>query len=90
MRIVALATPGHRPEHVAYLVEDRSRGDAPWMVLTGDSLFVGDLARPDLAVEAREGARELHRSLRQAARRSTTSSRSGPATSAARSAAAPG
>jgi glyoxylase-like metal-dependent hydrolase (beta-lactamase superfamily II)/rhodanese-related sulfurtransferase len=62
-RIVALATPGHRPEHVAYLVEDRSRGDTPWMVLTGDSLFVGDLARPDLAVEAREGARELHRSL---------------------------
>jgi hydroxyacylglutathione hydrolase len=63
VRIVALATPGHRPEHVAYLVEDSSRGDAPWMVLTGDSLLVGDLARPDLAVEAREGARELHRSL---------------------------
>jgi rhodanese-related sulfurtransferase len=35
------------------------------MVLTGDSLFVGDLARPDLAVESREGARELHRSLRR-------------------------
>ena len=65
MRIVALATPGHRPEHTAYLVEDRSRGEEPWMVLTGDSLFVGDLARPDLAVEARDGARELHRSLRR-------------------------
>jgi glyoxylase-like metal-dependent hydrolase (beta-lactamase superfamily II)/rhodanese-related sulfurtransferase len=65
VRIVALATPGHRPEHVAYLVADRSRGDQPWMVLTGDSLFVGDLARPDLAVEARDGARELHRSLRR-------------------------
>jgi glyoxylase-like metal-dependent hydrolase (beta-lactamase superfamily II)/rhodanese-related sulfurtransferase len=65
VRIVALATPGHRPEHVAYLVEDRSRGDEPWMVLTGDSLFVGDLARPDLAVEAHDGARELHRSLRR-------------------------
>lgn len=63
-RIVALATPGHRPEHVAYVVFDRGRGDAPWLVLTGDSLFVGDLARPDLAVEAEEGARELHRSLR--------------------------
>ena len=59
------------------------------MVLTGDSLFVGDLARPDLAVEAREGARELHRSLRRLLDL-TTSSRSGPATSAARSAAAPG
>ncbi len=64
-RIIALATPGHRPEHVAYLVEDASRGDAPWLVLTGDSLFVGDLARPDLAVEAEEGARELHNSLRR-------------------------
>ena len=58
MRIVALATPGHRPEHTAYLVDDRGRGDEPWMVLTGDSLFVGDVARPDLAVEPREGARE--------------------------------
>ncbi len=65
VRIVALATPGHRPEHTAYLIADRSRGDAPWMVLTGDSLFVGDLARPDLAVEPREGARELHASLRR-------------------------
>src|SRR5262245_54015843 len=43
VRLVALATPGHRPEHVAYLIEDRSRGETPWMVLTGDSLFVGDL-----------------------------------------------
>jgi hydroxyacylglutathione hydrolase len=65
VRIVALATPGHRPEHTAYLVEDRSRGDAPWMALTGDSLFVGDLARPDLAVEPRAGARDLHGSLRR-------------------------
>ena len=65
VRIVALATPGHRPEHVAYLVEDRSRGDAPWLALTGDSLFVGDLARPDLAVEPETGARDLHRSLRK-------------------------
>jgi glyoxylase-like metal-dependent hydrolase (beta-lactamase superfamily II)/rhodanese-related sulfurtransferase len=64
-RIVALATPGHRPEHVAYLVHDRGRGETPWLVLTGDSLFVGDLARPDLAVEAEAGARDLHRSLRR-------------------------
>ena len=56
-------TPGHRPEHCAFAVIDRSRGDAPWLVLTGDSLFVGDAARPDLAVEAREGAEELFRSL---------------------------
>ncbi|MDX6513867.1 MAG: hypothetical protein QOE36_3371 [Gaiellaceae bacterium] len=63
VRIVARATPGHRPEHTAYVIEDRSRGDAPWLVLTGDSLFVGDVARPDLAVEPEEGARDLHHSL---------------------------
>jgi hydroxyacylglutathione hydrolase len=64
-RIRALATPGHRPEHTAYVVEDVSRGEEPWLVLTGDSLFVGDLARPDLAVEPEEGARGLHRSLQR-------------------------
>jgi hydroxyacylglutathione hydrolase len=58
-------TPGHRPEHCAFAVIDRSRGDAPWLVLTGDSLFVGDAARPDLAVEAREGAEEMFHSLRR-------------------------
>lgn len=65
VRIVALATPGHRPEHTAYSVEDGARGEAAWMVLTGDSLFVGDVARPDLAVDAEEGARGLYRSLRE-------------------------
>jgi glyoxylase-like metal-dependent hydrolase (beta-lactamase superfamily II)/rhodanese-related sulfurtransferase len=58
-------TPGHRPEHCCLAVSDRSRGDEPWIVLTGDSLFVGDAARPDLAVEAREGAEGLFRSLRR-------------------------
>jgi glyoxylase-like metal-dependent hydrolase (beta-lactamase superfamily II)/rhodanese-related sulfurtransferase len=62
-RISALATPGHRPEHTAYLVTDGERGDAPWLVLTGDSLFIGDLARPDLAVDPEEGARGLYRSI---------------------------
>jgi len=51
-------TPGHRPEHCAFVVDDE-------LVLTGDSLFVGDAARPDLAIEAREGAADLHRSLRR-------------------------
>jgi rhodanese-related sulfurtransferase len=46
-------------------VSDRSRGPDPWIVLTGDSLFVGDAARPDLAVEAREGAEGLFHSLRR-------------------------
>jgi hydroxyacylglutathione hydrolase len=61
----ALHTPGHRPEHCAFALTD-TRRDAgrPWAVLTGDSLFVGDLARPDLAVEPEEGARGIFRSLR--------------------------
>ena len=60
-----LHTPGHRPEHCCFAVVDRSRGDEPWLVLTGDSLFVGDTARPDLAVEAQEGAHDLFRSLQR-------------------------
>jgi hydroxyacylglutathione hydrolase len=58
-------TPGHRPEHCCFAVIDRSRGDEAWLVLTGDSLFVGDAGRPDLAVEAREGAEGLFHSLRR-------------------------
>lgn len=61
--VKALHTPGHRPEHTAFALIDRNRGDEPWAVLTGDSLFVNDVARPDLAVEEREGARDIHRSL---------------------------
>jgi hydroxyacylglutathione hydrolase len=58
-------TPGHRPEHCCFAVIDRARGDQPWLVLTGDSLFVGDAGRPDLAVEAKEGAEGLFHSLRR-------------------------
>ena len=58
-------TPGHRPEHCCFAVIDRSRGDQPWLVLTGDSLFVGDAGRPDLAVDAKEGAEGLFHSLRR-------------------------
>ena len=58
-------TPGHRPEHCCLAVSDFSRGPDPWLVLTGDSLFVGDAARPDLAVESREGAEGLFHSLRR-------------------------
>jgi hydroxyacylglutathione hydrolase len=65
VRIRALETPGHRPEHFALVVEDGERADEPWLLLTGDSLFVADMARPDLAVEPEEGARGLHRSLRR-------------------------
>jgi glyoxylase-like metal-dependent hydrolase (beta-lactamase superfamily II)/rhodanese-related sulfurtransferase len=62
--IRVLHTPGHRPEHCCFAVIDRSRGDEPWLVITGDSLLVGSAARPDLAVAVADGARDLHRSLR--------------------------
>jgi len=58
-------TPGHRPEHCCFAVIDGSRAAEPWLVLTGDSLFVGDAARPDLAIDAREGAEGLFHSLRR-------------------------
>ena len=44
---------------------DTTRADEPWLVLTGDSLFVGDAARPDLAVGATDGAQGLFHSLRR-------------------------
>ena len=65
VRVRALHTPGHRPEHCAFALTDTSRGPEPWAVLTGDSLFVGDVARPDLAVDKEEGARGVFRSLRE-------------------------
>ena len=58
-------TPGHRPEHCCVAVIDHTRADEPWLVLTGDSLFVGDTARPDLAVGGQEGAEGLFHSLRR-------------------------
>jgi hydroxyacylglutathione hydrolase len=63
--IRALHTPGHRPEHCAFALVDTARGDEPWAVLTGDTLFVGDIARPDLAVDKEEGARDIFHSLHE-------------------------
>jgi rhodanese-related sulfurtransferase/glyoxylase-like metal-dependent hydrolase (beta-lactamase superfamily II) len=63
--VEAIHTPGHRPEHTCFLLGDRSRGGDPWALLTGDSLFIGDVARPDLAVEPREGAADMFRSLHE-------------------------
>src|SRR5262249_17820105 len=64
--IEAIATPGHAPVHHSYLVTDHRRGDQPWLVLTGDSLLVGDVGRPDLRAASEsieELARTLYRSL---------------------------
>jgi glyoxylase-like metal-dependent hydrolase (beta-lactamase superfamily II) len=41
-------TPGHSPDSVCLVVGDRKRAEAPWLVFTGDTLFVGDVGRPDL------------------------------------------
>jgi glyoxylase-like metal-dependent hydrolase (beta-lactamase superfamily II)/rhodanese-related sulfurtransferase len=66
VRVKALHTPGHRPEHTAFALTDTRRGeDGTWAVLTGDTLFVGDIARPDLAVEKTEGARGIFHSLHE-------------------------
>ena len=48
VRIVALETPGHTPESLSYLVYARAGDSAPWGVLTGDTLFVGDVGRVDI------------------------------------------
>jgi hydroxyacylglutathione hydrolase len=64
VEVEAIHTPGHRPEHTSFAVRDSGSGRL-WAVLTGDSLFIGDVARPDLAVEPREGATEIFRSLHE-------------------------
>jgi hydroxyacylglutathione hydrolase len=65
--VEAVATPGHAAAHHAYLVTDLTRGDEPWMVLTGDALLVGDAGRPDLHAHGEQSpgtmAGLLHHSL---------------------------
>ena len=66
--VTAIATPGHAPAHLAYVVADRRRGDEePWLVFSGDSLLIGDVGRPDLHVDgdAHGQAQELHASLQR-------------------------
>jgi hydroxyacylglutathione hydrolase len=62
-RVAVLHTPGHSPESICLLVRDLRRGPDPWFVLTGDTLFVGAVGRPDLPGHACESARELFASL---------------------------
>ena len=47
--IEVLATPGHTPESISLLVTDEENPQRPWAVLTGDTLFIGDVGRPDLS-----------------------------------------
>jgi glyoxylase-like metal-dependent hydrolase (beta-lactamase superfamily II) len=62
-RIKVLHTPGHTPDSVCLLVTDLKRGTDPWFVVTGDTLFVGAVGRPDLPGRARESALELYESI---------------------------
>ena len=64
MKIKVLETPGHTPEHISYVVTDLSRGTEPVAVFCGDTLFVGDVGRPDLFPKiAQELATKLYGSL---------------------------
>jgi len=62
--IKVLETPGHTPEHLCFVVSDTTRGEAPVCAFVGDTLFVGDVGRPDLFPDmAEELAGKLYRSL---------------------------
>lgn len=70
IRIQAMHTPGHTPEHLSFLVTDTAVADVPIGIATGDLVFVGDVGRPDLLERAAKvantmevGARALFRSL---------------------------
>ena len=70
IRMEALHTPGHTPEHLSFLVTDTAAAAGPWGILTGDFVFVGDVGRPDLLERAagyvgtmEAGARTLFHSL---------------------------
>lgn len=57
--IDVLHTPGHTRDSVCLLVRDLRRGDEPWFVITGDTLFVGAVGRPDLAGQERGQEQEM-------------------------------
>ena len=65
VHITVQHTPGHTPESITLIVADTTRGDDPWFALTGDTLFVGDIGRPDLvgADAARDLAGKMYDSL---------------------------
>lgn len=64
MKVRVLETPGHTPEHISYVVSDTSRGPDPVALFCGDTLFVGDVGRPDLFPgRAEELASRLYDSL---------------------------
>lgn len=65
VRLTALHTPGHTPEHVAFLVTDTAVSPEPVGMLSGDFIFVGDVGRPDLLERAAHVAGTMEPSARQ-------------------------
>lgn len=65
IRITIRHTPGHTPEHIAFLVTDTANADEPIGILTGDFVFVGDVGRPDLLEKAAGYAGTMEASARQ-------------------------
>jgi glyoxylase-like metal-dependent hydrolase (beta-lactamase superfamily II) len=63
VNVEVLHTPGHTPDSICLLVTDMRRGELPWFVVTGDTLFVGSIGRPDLLGREREMAAQLHDSI---------------------------
>jgi hydroxyacylglutathione hydrolase len=70
VRLQVLHTPGHTPESICLLGSDTSRSEQPWFLLSGDTLFPGDVGRPDLLLDGadaqartREQAGRLYESL---------------------------
>jgi glyoxylase-like metal-dependent hydrolase (beta-lactamase superfamily II) len=62
-RLRVLHTPGHSIDSICLLGTDLRRGTDPWFLLTGDTLFVGAVGRPDLPGRARENAAQLYTSI---------------------------
>ncbi|CAN5640965.1 MBL fold metallo-hydrolase [soil metagenome] len=72
VRVQAVHTPGHTPEHMSFIITDTAGADQPMGVFTGDFVFVGDVGRPDLLEKAageagtmEAGARQLYQSLKR-------------------------
>ena len=65
VQLEVLHLPGHTPEHIGLLVSDRGRGSAPWLVVTGHTLMVGDMGRTELATSAEDGAHALFHSAQR-------------------------
>ena len=61
--VKVISTPGHAWAHSCLLVTDTTRGPDPWLIFTGDTLFVGAVGRPDLHGAERELAQALWRSI---------------------------